>query len=275
MTESDESRYCVLRLTDERVDVSAVARVAAQTLGRPHADLARELRSSRGFVARQAPEAAARRLVADLAALGVEARLLRERALVPLPAVERAKQVIFGPNGLYVGLHAESFAVTWDDVALVLAARLGGEKEEVFQRGRDMAYYYSSATEGGAARGNFAHYFDWSTRKLVVHLVVDFYLRTPWRRVRAEEGGVAFGPSAADGRRSQSAQFERLGRFLAEHRGAVYLTPGAELLARRGTALAWTNLTFPDERTLDDYSLWQVQIAIGSVNHTTGREERR
>jgi hypothetical protein len=34
-------------------------------------------------------------------------------------------------------------------------------------------------------------------------------------------------------------------------------------------------LRLTDERTLDEYSLWQVQFAFGPIHHTPGREERR
>jgi len=251
-----DQTYCVLRLTDERVDISAVARLAAGALGRPRFEMARELRTSHGIIARDAPEAAARQIVEGLRALGIDARMVPEADVVPLPAAERVRQIVTGHKGLYFRLAGEDLVVPWESLVVVLAARLGGDVTHVFRASEDMV-----AGPYGARR-NIAHAFDWSSTRHVSHLVIDFFPDNPWRRLRVEEGLVDFRLDRDPDRPSTTNRFEELGCQVRDWGRSAYLNPGAAVLGEHGKALVWQDLTFENARFLDFYSLWQVQVAV-------------
>lgn len=274
---SEAEGFCVLRLTDERVDVSEVARLVAPMVGQVRFQVARQLRASRGIVARHVSRRAAEEIVAGLSGLGIDARMIPEAQVRPLPAAERVQQIALGPMGVYFGLDNERFTVPWEGVTLVLAARLGGPVEQVIRPTRDDTYYVAGVGGAtgfsGGVRGNYANAFTWTTRRTVTHVVVDFYPTETWCRLRVEEGVVDFALTRDPHRPSTGNQFNQMGEQLAAWAGATYLSPGARLLGRRGARpeetpvrkvgeLAWQDLTFGDERSLDAYSLWQVQVAL-------------
>lgn len=262
MSQPEAESCCVLRTTDERVDVSEVARLVAGTVKRPRFEVARELRMSHGIIARDVPEAAARQILQGLQELGVAARVIPERDVVDLPEPERVKQVVLGPKGVFFGLGETRLTATWAETALVLAVRLGGQVERVIRRARDDAYTLAGPYGAYGARGNIANVFDWTSTREVSHTVIDFYRRQPWRRLRVEEGLVDFALDHDADRPSTTNQLVTVGRQLLQWGGSVYLSPGVRLLAEHGSELAWRDLTFADERHLDAYSLWQVQVAL-------------
>jgi len=249
-------------MTDERVDVSAVARLVAPVVKRPRFDVARELRTSHGFIARRVPGDAARRLVEALRGLEIDARAVPERDVIPLPEPERVHQVALGPRGALFILARDRFTVAWAGVSLVIGARLGSQREVVIRQGRTTGAYGYGPYGAGGGQPPVADQLDWTTTRTEDRTVVDFYLRDPWRRLRVEEGLVSFAVDRDEERPSTGRQFHTLGEQLAAWAGGVYLSPGAQILGQRNVELGWQDVTFMNDRLLDAYSLWQVQVAF-------------
>ena len=243
--------YSVLRLDEERVDVSAVARAVAPVVGRPRFEVARQLRATRGIVARGVSAESARRIVEGLSAMGIEAVALPEEDWTPLPPAERVFQLALGPNGLFLRLAEEDLLIPWEHLLAVVAARLGGTEARIISRATGAPRYY-----------NFADTLDWETRRRTARHVVDFFPDDPWRRLRVEEGRIDFHLERDAARPSTAVQLEELGRQVRRWAGNAFLNTGAEILGEHGREMVWQDLTFGNEHLLDAYSEWVIQVAV-------------
>jgi len=90
---TDTAPYAVMRLASGRINVSRVGRLLADILGRPLADITCRMQASKGFLAREVPQAKLADVARSLDTLGIEAIVVRECDVAPLPPQYRTAQV--------------------------------------------------------------------------------------------------------------------------------------------------------------------------------------
>ena len=231
----------VVRLTDTPMDIRRVSRLVARRLGRVVFEVAREINTTKGFVARGVSAETARALVAELAELDVPV------AAVPMAQVpeaiqpERVRNPQFGSRGVKGNLlPSGEVEVGWEEVALVVAARIeldlhpGGLSED-----------WSLFTQPLKPRK--------ADRRPQFEYVVEVFT-TGSRRLRLLTHELDF--REFQRRPTNFARVARLGRQLVRRVARERLGAGLWLLAD-GDEENWDRLTFASPVGYEDYVVWQ------------------
>jgi len=95
---NDGDRYCLLLAREQELDVSAVARSAAEFFDAPLPEIALTIRKGGGFLASAVPKVIAVEMQRRLDAVGVETLLLPHSILEPLPHPHTVRTVELGPR---------------------------------------------------------------------------------------------------------------------------------------------------------------------------------
>jgi hypothetical protein len=233
------------------MDVRRVGRLVAEAVPRPLPDVTRELRNSRGFIARElaAPIAVALAEKAERE-LSAPVMVLAEADCVALPPAIRMHGTVADTAGIrceaYTWNQTERIAARWDEVFLISCGRL--EIEYAVEAPEDL---------------------NWETRSRTAPLVmekrheflIDVVLFEPWRLLRLDQNAAAFsltemrrGPEDALGPLYRCAF--NLRRFAA----GVPMNRGVELLAAGASEAVWESLTFLNKRDFETYTSWLVQL---------------
>lgn len=237
----------------EEMDVRRVGRFVADAVGRPIADITRELRNSKGFLATglDAPKAVA---LAEKVEQELKAPVLvlPEGEAVALPPPMRMRHAAVDGRGLrceaYTWDRTVEVAATWNDIFLVSCGRL--EIQHAVESASDVPISGLGARPATSLVMQIRHEF-----------LLDIILWEPWRRLRLDQNTSAFsltemkrGPDESVGALYRNAV--NLDRFAQ----GVPMNRGVSLLAGGASGSAWQSLTFYNKRDFDSYTDWLVQL---------------
>jgi hypothetical protein len=233
------------------MDVRRVGRLVAEAVKRPLPDVTRELRNSRGFIAKRlaVPVAVALAEKAERE-LCAPVMVLADADCVALPPAMRMRDMVVDAEGIrceaYTWDRTERIAARWDEVFLISCGRL--EIEHAVEAAEELNL---------EARGR--------TASLVMEkryeFLLDVVLFEPWRLLRLDQNATAF--SLTEMRRGPEDTLGPLYRcaFNLRHfaRG-VPMNRGVELLAAGASDAVWEPLTFLNKRDFETYTSWLVQL---------------
>jgi hypothetical protein len=233
------------------MDVRRVGRLVAEAVKRPLPDVTRELRNSRGFIAKGLPAPIAVALAEKAEReLSAPVLVLADADCAALPPVMRIRDIMVAAEGIrceaYAWDRTEHIAARWDEVFLISCGRL------------EIEYAVEAADESLAdARSR--------TTPLVMEkrheFLIDVVLFEPWRVLRLDQNAAAF--SMTEMRREPETTVGPLYRcaFNLRHLAqGVPMNRGVELLAAGGSDVVWEPLTFINKRDFETYTSWLVQL---------------
>ena len=232
------------------MDVRRVGRLVAEAVQRPLPDVTRELRNSRGFIAKglAAPVAVALAEKAERE-LSAPVLVLADADCVALPPALRMRDMAVDAEGLrcdaYTWNQTERIAARWDEVLLISCGRLE------IERAVEAAEEWNSEARG-------------RTTPLVMEkrheFLLDVVLLEPWRLLRLDQNAAAF--SLTEMRRGPEDTLGPLYRCafnLRRFAQGVPMNRGVELLAAGASEVVWEPLTFLNKRDFETYTSWLVQ----------------
>jgi len=233
------------------MDVRRVGRLVAEAVKRPLPDVTRELRNSRGFIAKGLPAPIAVALAEKAEReLSAPVLVLADADCAALPPVMRIRDIMVAAEGIrceaYAWDRTERIAARWDEVFLISCGRL--EIERAVEAADELI---------SEARGR--------TTALVMEkrheFLIDVVLIEPWRLLRLDQNAAAF--SMTEMRREPETTVGPLYRcaFNLRHLAqGVPMNRGVELLAAGGSDVVWEPLTFLNKRDFETYTSWLVQL---------------
>ena len=257
---SDLRGECAVLAADARcVSMPEVGRIVARAVARPLPDVTREMRDSRGILARGLGPAKARDLVTELEGVGARVFALDEEHFIEQPPVRRMRGAVFDEVGFrceaYTWDATETLAASWERVFLVAGGRL--EIVEVFEvekdkSGRRMFWRMSSMAE------EIDRHVPKLESRTRYESVLDLVLYDPWERLRLDENVAALALAAAPEDFRLTIQQAAASLYTIRHNAP--LNPGVEYLATQAPADAWGPLTFSSKQEFDAYTLWLIQL---------------
>jgi hypothetical protein len=232
------------------MDVRRVGRFVADVVKRPLPDVTRELRNSRGFIARGLPAAVAVALAEKAEGeLSAPVLVLANADCVALPPVMRIRDTKVAAEGIrceaYAWDRTEIIAARWDEVFLISCGRL------------EIEHAVEAADELSAE----AHGRTTLVMEKRHEFLIDVVLFEPWRVLRLDQNAAAF--SMTEMRRGPEDTVGPLYRcaFNLRHLAqGVPMNRGVELLAAGGSDAVWEPLTFLNKRDFETYTSWLVQL---------------
>ncbi len=238
---------------EEELDIRRVGHTLAEKAGRPLSDVTRDLRASKGFLARSLDAAEAVRLAEQLEGeLLAPVLVIPDAEIVPLPPALRMRRIAINSSGIRCDAYSwdstEPLKLTWAELFLISCARL--EVQEVVE----------SHEEGGATDmiGRRLPNLITTTR---TEYVLDIVLRDPWRRLRLDQNTAAF--SLTELRRDRDQALGTLHRSLMQlerYAEGVPSNRGLMLLASGAPEAVCQSVTFQNKRDFDSYTHWLIQL---------------
>jgi hypothetical protein len=233
------------------LDIRRVGRLVAEAVKRPLSDVTRELRNSRGFIAKGLPAPAAAALAAKVEAeLAAPVLVVADADCIALPPAMRIRDTMVTADGLrceaYAWDQTERVAAQWDEVFLISCGRL--EIEHAVETAEDLE---------SVARGRMSAL----VMEKRYEFLIDVVLFEPWRRLRLDQNTTAF--SLTEMRRGPEDTLGALFRCAFSLRQLALGVPmnrGIELLASGGSDVAWQPLTFLNKRDFETYTSWLMQL---------------
>ncbi len=232
------------------MDVRRVGRAVAKAVKRPLPDVTRELRNSRGFLARGLPAPAAIALAERAESeLSAPVLVLGDADCVALPPVMRIRDTVVADDGFrcegYAWDQTERIAVRWDEVFLISCGRLE------IEHAVEVAEESNSAASGRTA--------------LVMEkrheFLIDVVLFEPWRLLRLDQNAAAFSLTELErGPENTLVPLYRCAFNLRHSAPGVPMNRGVTLLAAGAAGVVWEPLTFPNKRDFETYTSWLVQL---------------
>lgn len=241
------------RLNEEAI--RAVGRLVAAATGRPLPDVTRDIRDSRGVLARGLAKEHAVELVGKLREASVEAVALGEGAFVPLPQVQRMRGLSVGEEGIsceaYTWDSTRTLEAPWERVFLVAAGRL--RVTEVVEVEKPLPK---------RRLGIMASQIDKRIPQLETRVrfenILDVVLFEPWERLRLDENPAAY--ALAGSERDEHAAIQEAATLLYATAHDAPCDAGLELMATRAPEEAWASCTFESKAEFDAYVEWLVQL---------------
>jgi len=243
---------CVLvRLTGDAMDLKRVSRLVAPAVGAPPFEVAREVQTTKGFLARGLAAEAAGRLVAQLAELGVVAAAVPADALPPALKPARVREAGFDARGLRAQLlPSGEESIAWHDVALVVAARVELDLEP-----DALEESWSPLTRPLPPRSRGRE------REPTYDYQIELFVRAPDRRLRLVTYELDF--HAMQRRPSRFGKVARLAREIVRHADRRCLSAGLRRLADHDEE-NWHDLTFTSPVGYEDYVTWlRLLLSLG------------
>jgi membrane associated rhomboid family serine protease/tetratricopeptide (TPR) repeat protein len=215
-------RVWIIRQTDEPVDETAIAQLAANTLSLEPLGVMTQLRASRGIIASDVPLKPAQTLAEYLQAMDVPVLLIPTSELIMPPPAARVRSITFSTHGARFEQAARVVMKAWRDAQLISCG----------------------CVESGGVRRRVVDFF-FAEDGLPTHL-------------RVREGEFMFTSQDAPGQSQRDiAAFCRILAFVAAD---VPMTPGVSLFDRPLDDAAWRPFCFDSEREFDQYNLWVLQL---------------
>lgn len=241
------------RLSEE--SIPAVGRLVASAVGRPLPDVTRDIRDSRGVLARGLAKERAVELMEQLRGIAVEAVALGEGTFVPLPPLQRMRGLSVSEDGItceaYTWDSTRNLEAPWERVFLAAAGRLRVaevvEVEKPHEKRR---------------KGVVASQIEKRIPKLETRIrlenMLDVVLFEPWERLRLDENSAAYALAGTE--RDEHAAIQEAATLLyaAEHDAPC--DQGLELMATRAPEDLWAAYTFDSKAEFDAYVEWLVQL---------------
>jgi len=241
----------VLYAGNGEMDVRRVGRFVAEAVKRPLPDVTRELRNSRGFIAKGLPAPVAVALAEKAEReLSAPVLVLADADRIAFPPVIRIRDTMVAAEGIrceaYTWDQTERIAARWDEVFLISCGRLE------IERAVEAAEEFSSDARGQAA-------------PLVMEkrheFLIDLVLFAPWRLLRLDQNAAAFSMTEMlRGPEDTLGSLYRCAFNLRHFVRGVPMNRGVELLASGGSEVVWQPLTFLNKRDFETYTSWLVHL---------------
>lgn len=236
------------------IDVRMIGRIVAAATKRLLPDVTRDLRTSKGIIAKDLSAGDAKSL-AEQVRRELEAKILvvPSELCVPLPTPMRMNRPQADAKGLRCEAYAwdatERVSADWKDVFLVACGRL--ELQRV--------------VEASGAAPKESGLLNPRKQPLVTQIyyefLLDVVLSNPWRVLRLDQNmaGLSFteisrNPEDVLGPMRQCAQ------SVDRYASGVPMNSGVRLLASGAADAAWGALTFYNKRDFENYVLWLMQL---------------
>ena len=250
--EGYEGPCALIRLAPARHDIQRASKLVARALRRPQFEVAREIRTTQGFLARDVPAAAAAALVGELHQAGTVAGAVPMESLPTPPALVRLREPRVGRDALrgVTVPSGESCEVDWHSVEVVVAARM-----EIELKKSSSDEDWSVFTRPIRSRGNGG------AHEAGYQYLIDVIVREPPQRVRLGTHELDF--ATMQRRPSGFGKVARLARQLLRHLDHRRLNAGVRRLADRDDE-EWDDITFLSPLGFEDYVTWvRVLLALG------------
>ncbi len=228
-------------LTARPMSTKAVSRLVATALGKPAFEVAREIHSTKGFLARGVPAPVADRLVRELAQGQVVAGAVPMDWLPPSVEAARLREPDIGPSALSgrIGPGTETI-IPWSTVELAVAGRLAADLEPDAIKESWSALSRPLERRSRAAEPAHEH-------------ILEVLAGDPLRRLRLVTYDLDF--ETMHRRLSTFTKVAHLARDLCRHLDPHRLSSGVQRLADRDKD-NWDDLSFVSRVGFDDYVLW-------------------
>jgi hypothetical protein len=233
------------------MDIRRVGRLVAEAVKRPLPDVTRELRNSRGFIAKGLAAAVAVALAEKAEReLSAPVMVLADADCVALPSAMRMRDMAVDAEGIrceaYTWDRTERIAARWDEVFLISCGRL--ETERAVEASEDL---------NAESRGRMT--------PLVMEkrheFLLDMVLFEPWRLLRLDQNSAAFSLTEMQrGPEDTLGPLYRCAFNLRQCAQGVPMNRGVESLAAGASNVAWEPLTFLNKRDFETYTSWLVQL---------------
>jgi len=255
---------CALLYAGNRpLDVRRVGRLVAEAVKRPLPDVTREIRVSRGLLARGVPADLARELARKLVEAGAPTIILPEHILRDDPPMMRMARARFDAAGLscdaYQWDRTEPIEVRWGDILLVSCARFVAR--EVHRAATDD---HDAAEEKDTGLG-FVFTSPARRPKLETRerreFVMDFFCNAPRLCLRLDENTAAYALVEVGSITGGPRAFYQAARSIVRHAPDLPINEGVRLLADNAPSELWEPLTFEDKRDFEAYNRWLLQLA--------------
>jgi len=236
------------------MDVRRVGRLVAEAVRRPLPDVTRELRTSKGFLAKELDAAVAVALAEKAEGeLRAPVLVVPDDACVPFPDAMRMRRATADAAGLrceaYTWDRTEQISAGWNDIFLISCGRFEVQRAVEAQEDRD--------SDAGFMTGRMPP----TVMQTRHEFLFDLVLSDPWRRLRLDQNTTAF--SLTEMRRDPEdalGQIYRSALNLQRFAQGVPMNRGVELLAAGASESAWQELTFLSRRDFEAYTRWLLQL---------------
>jgi hypothetical protein len=233
------------------MDVRRVGRLVAEAVKRPRPDVTRELRNSRGFIAKGLPAPVAVALAEKVEGeLSAPVLVLADADCIALPPVMRIRDTKVTAEGIrceaYAWDRTEFIAAHWDEVFLISCGRLE------IERAVEAADELSAEAHGRTAPLVMEKRYEF---------LIDVVLFEPWRVLRLDQNAAAFSMTEMQrGPEDTVGALYRCAFNLRHLAQGVPMNRGVELLAAGGSDVVWEPLTFLNKRDFETYTSWLAQL---------------
>jgi hypothetical protein len=241
----------VLYAGSDEMDVQRVGRLVAEAVKQPLPDVTRDLRNSRGFIARGLPAPAAIALAEKAEAeLSAPTLVLPDAECVALAPVMRIRDTTVTAEGIrceaYAWDQTERVVANWGEVFLISCGRLEIERAVEIPEESDSRALGRTTPLVMEKRHEF---------------LIDLVLFEPWRVLRLDQNTVAFSlTEMGRGPEDTLGPLFRCAFNLRHLAQGVPMNRGVELLAAGASEVVWEPLTFLNKRDFETYTSWLVQL---------------
>lgn len=232
------------------LDIPRAGRVVAQEIKRPLPDVTREMKVSRGIIARALGAGTARSLARRLKELGIETIIVPQRKMDDFPPLLRIKSVAIGPEGMsceaYKWDSNEEAHPSWTDIMFVSCGKIViSEVQEIENPDPEKKKTRVPMLETIIRR----------------EYVMDIFCREPWLRLRLDENTSGYALVEIGSFTGGKSGFYRMARRIMRYAPDLPVNAGMRFLTENAPEDAWEELFFDDKREFDVYNNWLLQLA--------------
>jgi len=248
-----QGECALVRLTGGPLDVKRASRLVARRLRRPLFEVAREIHTTKGFLARGVPAEPARRVVHELAEAGVVVAAAPMEWLPQPLKVVRVREPRFASELLSARvLPAGQTSVAWKTVEIAIAGRVEVELEPGAIQ-EDWSPFTRPLTPRRERGGE---------QKPVYDYVLELFAGKPVGRLRFVAHDLDF--RVMQRRLSGFAKVARMARELVRHVDRRRVNSGVLRLAELVDE-DWEDLSFVSAVGFEDYVTWQRLLLVLGV----------
>jgi len=251
-----EGPCTIIRQTHARINIMDVGRLIADELKVPLVDVTGRIRRSVGILASGVDPLKARRLAAKLQQKGIPVLVVPDKNLVDLPPAKYARAGVFSDTRASFILKGDKTVERpWDLVSLITCGTVSYRTQKEI---RVMPRTYDAPMVGpyGMRMTQPRKEIRVETKS---RLVADFFLLSPYERIRMREQDYLPWMERAETRAADYTTLRAMLRQVAVQCGRTRVDRGVQILSE--SRQDWRGLDFSGERSFDQYSFWQLQLA--------------
>lgn len=257
LTEACAVLYC----GQGSVDIPVAGRLVAEAIHRPLGDLTRDIRVSKGLLARKLEAQQARELAEKLEGIGIPVVLVPDADLDGMPRMMRMAKASFTAEGLsceaYEWDNTVEMNMPWVNVQLISCGQFLAKEvrkapsENGAEDIEDTGLAFVIKSPANRAK------LETRTRK---EFVLDVFCAEPDLRLRLDENTAGYALVELESMRGDKRTFYRAAKSILQHAPELPVNDGVRLLADNAPMEFWEPLTFEDKRDFDAYNAWLLQL---------------